>query len=404
MVVKAGEVKIDAETLKGQDSLSDDQAAAIAVEALNEIGADEQKKKKLDEEESGEQGKDKAEDALKEETEPTAEELAAKEKEEQVKEEKRILEAKDEDLSEEEKTKKAEIVKTQEESKTKASQQEVSDYAKEHNVSEEEAREDLESIAKIQEKYKGDPKQLAKANLHLQRIYSKTEAEAKALKDAKPKATEIKDIPIEAVEKWISEGKVTYKDKPVTKEGVITAYREANPDLTDSMEDEKVFKLAVKDYKAALEKGLEQDRAKVSIAAKEKRDTIFNTVSEADKKYIPELKPLIEKLSDAQIMDEHFNLETYITYAKGKAFDTTTKQLEEDKKAFGEKEYKRGLEEAKILGTKRPPIGNGPANKSNAPLTDEQKQRAREMFDNPDITEDQAYKLYSDYLKERKVS
>lgn len=402
-MAKPGEVKIDAETLKGQENLSEDQAAAIAAEALIEIGASEQKKKDL-EKETGDQGKDEAEDAPKKETEPTAEEIAAKEQEEKVKEEERILQAKEEELSAEDKTKKAEITKVREEAKTKTAQQEATDYAKEHNVSEEEAREDLESIAKIQEKYKGDPKQLAKAYLHFQRLHAKTELEMKSLKDAKPKASEIKDIPIEAVEKWISEGKVTYKDKPVTKEGVINAYREANPDLTDSMDDDKVFKLAVKEYKQALEKGLELEKSKVATAAKDKRATVFDTVSEADKKYVPEIKPIIENLPDAVIMSEQFDISTYISYAKGKSFDATIKQLEEDKKAFGEKEYKRGLEEAKILGSKRPPVGNTPGGKGNATLTEEQKQRAREMFDNPDITEEKAYELYKDYLKERKAS
>jgi len=399
MVVKSGEVKIDAETLKNQEGVSDDQAQAIALEALNEIKAE--KKKDPDKEEAGGQQDKDAEDAPKDkETEPTAEEIAAKEAEEKVKEEERILAAKEEELSEEEKAKKSEITKSREESKNKTAQEEAEAYAKEHNVTADEAKADLESIAKIQEKYKGDPKQLAKAYLHFQRLHAKTETEMKALKDAKPAASDVKDIPIEAVEKWISEGKVTYKDKVLTKETVIDSYRKANPDLTDAMDDDKVFMLAVKEYKQALEKGLEQERSKLSTEAKEKREAVLNTVSEAEKKYIPEIKPIIERLSDSAIMSEQFDINTYIAFAKGKTFDETVKRLEVEKKAFGEKEYQRGLEEAKIL--KRPPIGNGPKGKASGTLTDEDKKRAKEMFDNPDITEEKAYELYSEYLNERK--
>ena len=414
-MVKPAEVKIDEETLSKQDGISDDQAEAIALAAIAEMD----KEKKPGEKEAGEeQGKEKSEGAPKEETALSDEELLAAEDEglsddqktkkaelvkaQETKEKERILNAKNEDLGEEDKAKKAEIVKAQEEEKAKTGKEEISAYAKEHNVTEDEAREDLEHIAKIQEKYKGDPKQLAKANLHLQRLHSKSEAELKSIKDAKPSPADVKEVPIAAVEKWLEEGKIQYNGKNISRDEVIEAYRKAYPDLTDSLDDEKVFKLAAKETKERLDKHFESQRAEISAKAKEKRATIFDSVAEADKQFIPEIKPLVEKLSDTQIMDERFSLDTYITYAKGKAFDTLQKQVEEEKRAFGEKEYKRGLEEAKILGVKRPPDGKPPKSGADAALTDEQKKRAREMFDNPDITEEQSYKLYKEYLKETK--
>lgn len=394
---------LDMEALKGKSNLSEEEADAIGLAAIQEAEALEKKEKDPDDDipAGEEEGKDK-EAAPEEDTEPTEEEkLAAQKKEEEEskkKEEERLLNAKDEDLSEEDKLKKAEVIKVQEEAKKKAVEQEIEAYAKEHNVSVAEAREDLESISKIQEKYKGDAKQLAKANLHLQRIYSRTQEELKTFKDAKP-SSEAKEITLEAVEKYMEEGKVTINGKQASREQIIEAYREAYPDLTDTLEDDKVFKLAAKEYKERLEKVVEKQNSEIGVKAKEKRETVLNSLSESDKKFLPEIKPLIEKLSDAQVMDEHFNIETYLHYAKGKLFDETVKRLDDEKKAFGEKEYKRGLEEAKILGIKRQPDGKPPKD-GNISLTDEQKKRAREMFDNPEISEEQAYQLYRDYLKE----
>jgi hypothetical protein len=410
-------VKIDQETLKTQDNLTEDQAEAIAAQALAEMDADSKKNDNPDNEDPAkDQGKPADDGTPKEETALSDEELLSANDEglsdeqktkkaelvevKRKEDEKRILEAKEEDLSEEDKTKKVEIVKAQEENKSKEAEKEIADYAKEHNISTEEARQDLESIVKIQEKYKGDPKQLAKANLHLQRLYSKTEEEAKALKEAKPAIPQ--DITVEAVEAAIVKGVLNVDGKAITKEMTIEAYRNAYPDLTDDLDDEKVFKLAAKEYKQQIDKVRSEEKSQIAVKAKEKRETIFAAIPEADKKFIPDIKPIIEKLSDAQVMHDSFTVDTYVTYAKGMSFDETVKKLEDDKKAFGEKEYKRGLEEAKILGVKRTPGGNAPKGSGDVTLTDSQRQRAREMFDNPDITEEKAYQLYKDYLKETK--
>ena len=60
------------------------------------------------------------------------------------------------------------------ETKTKASfDVEVKDYAKENEVSEDVARKTLESASKIVEKYNGDAKKIARANLGLQQLVAK---------------------------------------------------------------------------------------------------------------------------------------------------------------------------------------------------------------------------------------
>jgi len=426
MVVKVPDVKIDAETLSQQTgNLTEDQNEAIALEAIKEAEGETDLTKKAEEKEIPEKGKEKSGEApVKKDTEPTDEELLSakdeelsdelktrkaglvetkkKEEEERIAEEDKLLAAKDEDLDEADKVKKAEIVKAREDAKTKGAEQEIADYAKENNISVDEARKDLEDSGKIHEKYSGNPKKLSMALLHSQRIYGKLSNDLKALKDAKPSEQTPEEVTVEGVMKWVEDGKLKTKGgKTVTKEGVIEAYREAFPDITEGVGDDAVFKLAAKDYKASVDKAVVEKRTEISSKAKEKRATIFDSLSEADKQYIPEIKPIIENLSDSQIMREDFSLKTYITYAKGQIFDATREKLEQEKKDFGAKEYNRGLEQAKILGIKRSPDGKPPKSKT-VVLTDEQKTRAREMFDNPEISEERAYELYSEHLKDLK--
>ncbi len=416
MVVPATEVKIDHETLKGQVNLTPEQEEALTLQISQELDAEAGKKKKPDDEEiipGQKENKEKTElsdeELLAAKDEDLTDELKAKKvtltEAATKKETDRLLNAKDEELSEEDKPKKAELVKAKETETVKAVEKEISDYAKEHNITVEEAKADFESIAKIQEKYKSDPKQLARANLHLQRLYSKTEEEAKAFKEIKANQP-VEEVTIEAVEKFMESGKITVGGKSASKEQIIEAYREANPDLTDTLDDDKVFKLAAKDYHVQVVKSIDSQKSELSIKAKEKRLAIFDSFAEADKKYIPEIKPIIEKVSDSQLMDSAFSLNPYIAYAKGKIFDETVKRFDQEKKDYGEKEYQRGLGEAKILGEKRPPGGGGgaPPKGKETSLTEEQKKRALEMFDQKEISEAQAYQLYKDYLKETNQS
>ena len=416
------DVKIDQATLEAQETeLTEDQMDAIG----DSIYKEEEKKpdpvddKKPAEEEPGEDENKSKEGAPKEETVLTDEEILSTEDDKlsdvqktkkaeltkviedgKVKikeEEERLISAKDEDLNEEDKTKKAEIVKAREESKTKDTEAEIKAYATEHKVTEDEARTDLESIAKIQEKYKDDPKQLAKANLHLQRLYSKTEAEAKAQQEAAP----VQEVTIEAVEKYLSDGKLVVNGQRKTKEDTIDAYRAAYPDLTEDLEDEKVFKLAAKEWKQHVDRETAKAKTQVSIKAQEKRSSMYDSIPEADKRFIPDVKPIIEKLSDAQIAHDKFDINTYVLYVKGHNYDADVKKSTDEMKAFGAKEYKRGLQEAKILGTKSAPTGKPPV-KGTIPFTEAQKKEAEAMYDSPGITKEKAYELYADYMKGEK--
>ncbi len=396
------EKKLDMKVLAEKDNLSDDDLRNIQAEVLAEENASkegDQEDKPADSESSVEEEGNESEKGKEKEKESSEEDAEAKQAEE-----KRLLEANEEDLSDEDKSKRADLLKDAEESKQKKEEEEkkvredldkeIKTYAAEHKISEEEARTDFESREKILEKYKGDPKQLAIANLHLQRLYTKTQEELKAVKEAKPLEA-AKKLTIEDGVKLIEEGKVVLDNgKVLTREDAVRIYREKYSDISDGLDDDAVVKLVAEKLIEGNARQQEKNLLEISAKSKEKRATLLNSLPETDKKFIPEIQPLLEKYPDAAIMSENFKLDDLVLWAKGKTYDKDIKEI-------GEKEYKRGLEQAKIIG-QRPPLDGGHSKtkgKTKTSLTDEQKKTALDMYEGTTFTEQEKYDNYAELLE-----
>ena len=406
----AGEKKLDMQVLATQDNLSDEDLHNIQQEILAEEGvksAEEERKEVPAKEPETDEEKKAAEEDVKAEEEKKKkeeEEAAAQEAEEQKQEAERLIKAKPEDLSDEDRTKREELVKSQDEAKKQQEAEdkkiredldkEVKTYAAEHKISEDEARTDFESREKILEKYKGDPKQLALANLHLQRLYVKTQEDLKAEKEATPLKS-AKGLSSEDYIKLIDDGKVQIKGKAITREEAISIYREQFPDISENLEDDAIIKLVAKELKEGFVKNQEKQLADISNQAKERRTTLLDSLPEADKKFVSEIQPVLEKYPPAAIMSENFKLDDLVHWAKGKTYD-------KDLKEFGEKEYKRGLQQAKIIGQKETPQSIGGTkvkSKSKVALTDEQKKIALDMYDGTTFTEEEKFANYAELLE-----
>lgn len=403
----AGEKKLDMKVLATQDKLTDENMAAIQAEVLAEEGikpVEEKKEKEVVEQEPDVEKIEEEKKAAAEAKKKEEDEAAAQETEEIKKEEERLINAKEEDLSDEEKTKRADLINARDEAKQQKETEEkklkedldkeVKAYATEHKISEEEAHTDFESREKILEKYKSDPKQLALANLHLQRLYTRTQEELKTVKDAKPSQA-AREIPLEAVVKLIDDGKIQLNGKAATREGLIDAYRKMNPDVTENLEDEAVIKMVAKELKENYIRSKEEQVQTISAEAKKKRTTLLEALPEADKKFLPEIQPLLDKMPDAAVMAEDYNVDALIFWAKGKTYDV-------DLKAFGEKEYKRGLEQAKIIAQKESPSSGGHQKvkvKSKVTLTEEQKQRALSMYEGTTFTDEEKFANYAEVME-----
>lgn len=419
---------LDINSLKDQAApLSEEQIEQLGRDALAEMEGDhqanednliEEEVKKKSASESTEEVEEKTEEKpeeksdeelLKAEDDKLSEEdkkrkgelIEAKEKAEKEESE-RILNAKEEELSEEDKIKKTEIVKKQEEIKLKAFEDDVKALSEKEGISEDDARKELESTLKIQEKYGADPKQLARANLHLQRQYSRTEAK---LKQIEQHIAESRKVTIEQTIEAIDAGKIKIKGEPASRELIIETYRKQEPKITENADDETVLRLAAKAIKEGFEaqttQEIKQRQEETKQQSSDKKQKLISSLPESDKAFIPEIKPILDKISDAHILDEDFSLEELILYAKGKKYDAMVKQLKETE----EKAYKRGLEQAKIIGVKDTPIGKGSNDTKKASktttLTPAQKERAMAMYGEV-MSEKEAYEAYIDYLKTEK--
>jgi hypothetical protein len=146
------------------------------------------------------------------------------------------------------------------------------------------------------------------------------------------------------------------------------------------MDDDAVARLASKSIVSKFQETVEKQAIEISSKANEKRVTLLNSIPEADRKYVAdEIKPLLDKYPDNQIMSDAFSIQDVLYWVKGKHQEDIIKEAEE-------KAYNRGLSEAKILARKsdnpKGSQGSGSSTKKSFNLTDSQKNEAETMYEN----------------------
>ena len=364
----------------------------LAEQAYRELEGKEPEKKP--EEKPAEPSEKKPDEVKAEPSEktPTDEEAASQEqaeKEAKEAEDKRILEAKDDDLTEEEKTKKVEIFAAKEKAErervaARPEEEVIRDHALKHNLTIDEAKEDITKTKAIVEKYKNDPVELARALRHTQSGYDQLKS-----KEGKPQIIIQKDPGAEIRE---------FAEK--NKEKIIENFRKKFPAKSEMMSDEVILEesvaIAEKDYEA----WQRTEGDKVAKLAGEKREQLLTSLSEGDKRFLPDVKALLSRTPDHQIAHESFDIKDFVYHARG-AYYTPDRV-----KALEDAAFKRGKEDPKILGVKSGTTG-GPAPKKSDSAgggwagTEDQKNRALEMFSAEDgYTEEQAFKAFQDTFKE----
>jgi hypothetical protein len=333
-----------------------------------------------------------AETTPKTETEP--EKTAEPTPEEKPKTDDEIIATDDKDLDDAGKAKKVELVETKKKADEAKLEEDIKAYAKEYNLSIEEARKDyIEHIPAISKKYGDDAKQLSKANLHLQRLFTKTQDEAKKATEAQKMAPV--ELSTESIVKMIDGGVIKVNGKPTDRDGIIASYREHYADITEEITDDAVFKLAVKEIKGKIEESERMKKIDLSTKAKDKRTALLSEVAESDKEFAKEITPILEKTPDAHIMNENFSVSDMLMWAKGKKYDELKASIEQVKKDEFARGLAKGKEEAKIIGIKETPKeGSAPVAGGKVTLTAEQKQRALDMFDGASMTDEQKYQSF----------
>ena len=301
-----------------------------------------------------------------------------------------ILSQKEDTFSDADKLRKVDILKAREESEKK----EISLYAQAEGMTEEEAKKSIEAEKKLAEQYKNDPRKLSRTARYWQSQHAKLESRIKAESEAKERNLNDNEILIQ--------GKKTTFDE--AKPLMVEAYRNEFADKVADKSDEEIFEIAKSDYKAKVKAYYENQGKRISDDARSKRARMILELPDHAKPFRKEIEESIGLLPDAKIVQEDYSPDDIIAWARGRHY--TPEKLKE----IEDSAFKRGQENAKILGEKPPvkPASPGGTPKKDVPtaekevqgLTQEQKDRALNMFDGITHWDDQRkFKEYIDVMK-----
>ena len=308
----------------------------------------------------------------------------------------RLLAIDDKDLTPEDKPKKEIVLLQLETEKREAFDVRVTDYAEANKIPVEDARKTLESVAKIRDKYEGNPEKIAEAALNLQRMVALKDEEIQAAKEvaSQPRMPE-------SAKEWelvINEHGMTKENgQVISREEVVEIYREANKDTTVDVQDDQVLKMACKEISARQEAHFVKQNTLIKEKANEKRDKLISSIPEGDKQYAADVKKLLKTVPDRSILKKDYSIEHSIRWARGGHF--TPDKVAELEKAAEAKGFERGQAKGKIVtgpgGGGKPPKGS-----KTVLLTEGKKNDAREMF--PGLNDKEAFAAYAEVQEDRK--
>lgn len=383
--------KVDPDNLK----VSKDKEDAPVVEEKQDTGeeevVDEKVEDKVDEEKEEKPDEDKekksrTDDEIVDIDDKDLTETELKRKKEivefQASEEKRVLETDDSKLSAEDLEFKKEILKSKQEkeeavSPEKEFEEEVKTYAKEHNMTDDEVLAEIEASKGIVNKYKGNALKVARANLHLQKTYSKTANELKELKEL---VEAPKEVPASHVKSMIESGNLVIRGERLTKSRVVELYRADNPKVSEMLDDDAVLELAAQRIADVNNGNINSSKIDIAEKAKSKRSELISKITARGKKYLPEIKSILDVISDRAVVNDNFN----ISEIENMVLGTKVSEIEE---AAYQRGLKEGKEKTRIV--RIPVAGSSPSKVSKgSTISEEDRKLASRMFG--DMSEDEA--------------
>ena len=303
------------------------------------------------------------------------------------KEKERILNAKDEDLNEEELKLKKELQEASDDNSDDGSdekdfEEQVKDFAKKHGMEEDEAREELTSIKGIQEKYGKDSTELGRAYIHLQKSHSKLQQENKRALDARVQAQKISP---EGLRSHIDSGNLRIEGQLVTKEALVDAYRKDNPKTSEKLDDDAIFAIATEAWATSHNAKVDSSVKELKGNAVGRRKELIGNIKDDDRRFIPEVKKILDEVRDEAVMSEGFNVNEILLMVKGQNTDQLVKE------AF-ERGLKEGKQNKKVVLVPR--AGGRTPVKKKAVLSAAKMAEARRMF--PDMSDEDAAEMFKD--------
>lgn len=265
----------------------------------------------------------------------------------------------------------------------------VAEYAKKSGIPVEQAKEEITSLKAIVNKYGNDPVKLAKAYREVQSAYDKQKVTASS--NVNPAVAQIAANPRSYV---IGEVKKN-------SEKLINEFREQNPARSRDMDDEQVTEEIVERGTFAIKNQISNYEIQLKKEASNKREEFIKSIPEADRRYLPEIKPVLEQLPDYQIISQTFKFEDLVSWAKGKSVDRLVKEAEDRV----HKQY--AVKDRKIVGEiSKPSQGTKakqtPEQSKATGMSKYQKDQALQMFASTSMSEEEKFEAYLDLNKKKK--
>lgn len=265
----------------------------------------------------------------------------------------------------------------------------IAEYAKSNGLNAEEAKDEIAKLRAISKKYNDDPVKLAKAYREVQSGYDKLKVTASS--NISPAVAAIAANPRSYV---IGEVKKN-ADK------LIIEFREQNPARSRDMDDEQVMEEVVERGTYAIQNQIRNYEIQLKKDASNKREEFIKGVSEADRRYLPEIKPVLDQLPDYQIIGPNFRFEDLVSWAKGKSVDRLIKETEERVR----KEYEN--KDRKIVGQITKPaqatkVKQTPEQSKSNGMSKWQKDQALQMFASTAMSEEEMFEAYIEVTQKPK--
>lgn len=348
-----------AEDLGVDDKLTDDQHAAIDVEknvdwsmTKKEVSIEEPKKEPV------------KEDVKEEVKEPelTPEELAAKEvtdKAEKVETDR--LEAKAKEL---EKT--VDEVKDAE-TQEKAETDRIAKVAEEEGMTVEEVIEQEVKDKTIAERHGNDPIKIARALRKEQSEYGKSKNELEELRSFKNQVE---------VERTQFNAQQLETQMEADRDKIIDIFMKNFPTESENLSEDAIFERGKARILKAKEEQSRVATEESAGKAKDRRIEIIKAIPDEYKEFIPDIKGLLEKCGDKQVLDPGFDASWISNLSRGKKYTPEYVKMMEDSA------YKRGAEQSKIIPKVQTPKPSKQSNGSGegGSLSNSEKYRAEEMY------------------------
>lgn len=408
-------VEAKVETPKNEFAVEAQEMDDIAASAREEMDVESGKKPAEKKEEKVEDKKEDKKEEKADEGEETEEDKTAKAKEDEdktkaeadkeaakKKEDEDVLIAKDDkDLDEDQRYKKIAITKIRDDEKKKVEDEAVKGFADKHKLSVDKAREELEHIVKIKEKYKDDDRELPLAYLNIQRQNTKLSEDLKKVQEAAPVKSIERATDEEILKDVVDTGKITIKGKPADRGQLIEAYRLTHPNM-EEVSDEAVQSMIANQIRQGLMHQRSTQIQEMKLQAKDKRVEILNSIEEKDKAFAEIVKGVVDNTSDEALLSPSFSVQDVVRWAKGEKYDDlVSKQADEIKKAHDEG-FRKGKENAKILGIKTSETpAEGKKGSKTITLSESDKEEARMMFDIPSMTDEEKFKEFLEVKQSR---